>query len=190
MFSFFLGYLIRTHYTSMFDFIVFSQIVWPITVLTLLTNNRSIGTRVWFYEVVFSPFTDISIITTIWLRTINRLISVSWGYFQSYSATHFATISTTTWMLTAVPMENMESNVVSHRLLNKFFLGKSLHFNLEESQKKFMESVSKIHCSNTSDVYGLSIERVSQIKLTFYPIFFGNFTFFLFLTPSPHQNSI
>jgi hypothetical protein len=86
-------------------------------------------------------------------------------------------------MLTAVPMENMESNVVSHRLLNKFFFGKSLHFNLEESQKKFMESVSKIHCSNTSDVYGLSIERVSQIKLTFYPIFFWKFYFFSIFDP-------
>jgi hypothetical protein len=88
MFSFFIGYLIRTHYTSMFDFIVLSQIVWPITVLTLLTYNRSIGARIWLYELIFSPFTDISIITTIWLRTINRLISVSWNNFQSYSATH------------------------------------------------------------------------------------------------------
>jgi len=75
----------------MFDFIVFSQIVWPITVLTLLTNNRSIGARTLrtsLYELIFSPFTDISIISTIWLRTINRLISVSWSNFQSYSATH------------------------------------------------------------------------------------------------------
>jgi len=88
MFSFFIEYLIRTHYTSMFDSIVFSQIVWPITVLTLLTNNRSIGARILLHELIFSPFTDISIKTTIWLRTINRLISVSWNNFQSYSATH------------------------------------------------------------------------------------------------------
>jgi hypothetical protein len=46
-----------------------------------------------------------------------------------------------------------------------------------------MESVAKMHCSNTSDVYGLSIERVSQIKLTFYPIFFWKFYFFSIFDP-------
>ena len=78
------------------------------------------------------------------------------------------------------PIENMESNVVSHFILNKNFFGQSLHFNLEESQKKSMESVAKMHCSKTSDVYGLSIERVSQIKLTFYPIFFLEILLFFY----------
>jgi len=58
----------------------------------IVLNNynflEKIGARIWLYELIFSPFTDISIITTIWLRTINRLISVSWSNFQSYSATH------------------------------------------------------------------------------------------------------
>jgi hypothetical protein len=45
------------------------------------------------------------------------------------------------------------------------FFGQSLHLNLEESQVKSMESVTKMHCSSTSDVYRLSIARVSHLKL-------------------------
>ena len=182
MFSLFLGYLIRTHYTSMFDFIVFSKIVWPITVLALLTNNRSIGAMTLrLYELIFSPFTDISIITILfpYPEVISNPIvqPTSPQYPQRCGC----------WPQSPWRIWNPMWFLIL--FLTNFF-GQSLHFNLEESQKKSMESVAKMHCSNTSDVYGLSIERVSQIKLTFYPIFFGNFTFFLFLTPSPHQNSI
>ena len=126
------------------------------TVLALLTNNRSFGARMWLYELIFSPFTDISIKTTIWLSTTAVLFPypevISNPIVQPTSPQYpqrWGCWPQSPWRIWN-PMWFLIFFV-------KNFFGQSLHLNLEESQVKSMESVLKMHCSSTSDVYALLI---------------------------------